>query len=369
MLDEKTADINSEFKCKNCAAPLKFAPGTKSLTCEHCGTVNDIVDENTEFAPIEEFDFDSFNHVDDSQTYTVQVLKCNACGASTSYDANTASHNCAFCASPLVVAGGASSQNVIKPKSLIPFVVDKQKAIEAFKKYAGNQFFAPNDFQKITKNTNNIQGMYMPYWSYDADVYTQYLGQRGTDYRTTETYTTTENGRSVVKTRQVTRTHWRYVSGAVDNSFDDTLVIASHSLPKDIANALDPWDSAGLVPYNDSYLAGFVSEMYNINLKDGFEFAKAKMQPVIEQTIRYDIGGDHQRITRTLSQYSNVKFKHSLLPVWITACKYNNKVYYFLVNGQTGKVQGQQPYSWIKITLAVLLVLAIIYGIYYVSQQ
>lgn len=369
MFDEKTAEVNTELKCKNCAAPLRFAPGTKSLTCEHCGAVNNIVDENTEFEPIEEFDFESFNTIDDSQKYTIQVLKCNACGASTSYNPTIASANCAFCASPLVVSAGGHAESVLKPKSLIPFVIDKNKAIESFKKYAGGQFFAPNDFQKITKNNNVMQGMYMPYWSYDADVHTQYIGQRGIDYQTTETYTTTENGRSVVKTRQVTRTHWYYVSGVVDNNFDDVMVIASHSLPAEQANALDPWDGSGLVPYNDSFLAGFKAEMYNINLKDGFEAAKGKMQPIINDTICRDIGGDHQRITRSLSEYSNVKFKHSLLPVWITSIKYKDKVYYFLVNGQSGKVQGQQPYSAIKIALAVLLVLVIIYGIYVLTQQ
>lgn len=365
--DDVTGEVNNTLKCKNCAAALTFAPGTKSLVCQYCGTTNEIEQPAGEFKEIEELDFFDYEHINDAEKYTVQVLKCNSCGASTSYDGNTAANSCPFCTAPLVVTGGQSA-NIIKPKSLIPFAITQQAAVEKFKSYAKNQWFAPDAFLKLTKNHDKVKGMYIPYWSFDADVYTQYIGQRGIDYVTTETYTATENGKSVVRTRQVTRTNWWPVSGAVDNTFDDVMVTASSTLPASVANDLDPWDSKGLVPYNDSYIAGFAAEMYNIELKAGFEVSKTKMWPTIERTICNDIGGDHQRITRSQSNYSNVKFKHSLLPIWISVVPYKEKMYYFLVNGQTGKVQGQQPYSAIKIALAILLVLAIILGIYFATQ-
>ena len=366
--DEKTADVNNTLKCKNCAASLTFAPGTKSLVCQYCGTTNEITHAEEEFKEIEELDYFDYEHVNDAEKYTVQVLKCNSCGASTTYDGKTAASSCPFCTAPLVVAGGGQAASIIKPKSLIAFVIDQNKAIESFKKYAKNQWFAPDAFLKLTKSHDKVKGMYIPYWSFDADVHTQYIGQRGIDYVTTETYTTTENGKTVTRTRNVTRTNWWPVSGEVDNNFDDLMVTASSTLPVDVANNLDPWDSKGLVPYNDSYIAGFVAEMYNIELKAGFESGKNKMWPVIENTICRDIGGDHQRITRHQSNYSNVKFKHALLPIWISVVPYKEKKYYFLVNGQTGKVQGQQPYSAIKIILAVLLALLIIFGIYWATQ-
>jgi hypothetical protein len=117
------------------------------------------------------------------------------------------------------------------------------------------------------------------------------------------------------------------------------------------------------VPFNESYLSGFKTESYQINLKDGFGYAKVRMDEAINSSVCKDIGGDHQRIFSLKTVYNDIKFKHILLPIWISAYMYKNKVYRFLINGRTGEVKGERPYSWTKITLAILGALALILGI------
>jgi ABC-type transporter Mla subunit MlaD len=101
---------------------------------------------------------------------------------------------------------------------------------------------------------------------------------------------------------------------------------------------------------------------------DGNATAKQKMAHVIVQDVRHDIGGDVQRIDTVATSYSDETFKHILLPIWIAAYKYNAKTYRFLVNGQTGEVQGERPYSVWKITFAALAV-AVVAAVAYVLIQ
>jgi hypothetical protein len=135
-------------------------------------------------------------------------------------------------------------------------------------------------------------------------------------------------------------------------------------------NELEPWDLPELVGYNDSYLAGFVTESYQTQLKEGFDEAKERIRPVIETTVRADIGGDVQQIHSVNTSYNDITFKHILLPLWISAYRFEDKVYRFTVNARTGEVQGERPYSAWKIFFFVLTILAVVGGaIWFFSKK
>jgi len=358
----------AEVTCKQCAAKLTFAPGTTSLKCEYCGAENIIETGND---AVVEIDFEKFlnEELPSVQKQEISTVRCNGCGAQTTFDKNIVSDLCPFCGSVLVVKE-PTSNSVIKPSSLLPFKVDTKQAFSKFQSWLKGLWFAPSDLKKFATQQEKLKGMYIPYWTYDSKTFTFYKGERGDDYQATETYTTTENGQSVTKTRTVTKTRWTPVHGNVDNVFDDVLVLASKSLPKDYTERLEPWDLDQLVNYDEKFLSGFRTETYQVNLKDGFTDAKGKMDVVIKETIRKHIGGDHQRISTTNTKYNDITFKHILLPIWISAYKYNSKIYRFLVNGRTGEVQGERPWSWIKITLTIVVVAAIIGTIiWYFSKQ
>ena len=162
---------------------------------------------------------------------------------------------------------------------------------------------------------------------------------------------------------------WWPASGHVSNSFDDLLVMATGTLPPKCLDRLEPWDLPALVAYEDEYLSGFIAESYQVTLAQGFERAKGLMQSTINQTICADIGGDHQRILNASTQYHNITFKHLLLPVWISAHQFQNRTFRFLVNARTGEVQGERPWSVMKIVILVLVILAIIATIVAIASR
>jgi hypothetical protein len=224
----------------------------------------------------------------------------------------------------------------------------------------GGLWFAPNKLKDYARHSaEKLKGVYMPYWTYDSSTSSDYSGLRGVHYYVSETYRDSEGK---THTRQVQRTAWHPASGHVNNSFDDILVCASPSLPAKMVQELEPWDLPALVTYDDKFLAGFVTESYQTDLKGGFEQAKGRMAPVIESTVRNDIGGDVQQIHSINTHYDDITFKHILLPLWISAYKYNDKTYRFTVNARTGEVQGERPYSAAKIFFLCLTIAALIGG-------
>jgi hypothetical protein len=158
----------------------------------------------------------------------------------------------------------------------------------------------------------------------------------------------------------VRHTRWYDASGTVLGAFDDILIAATLSLSENRLAGLEPWDLEQLKPYNPAFLSGFKAQRYQIDLASGFDRAKEVMAPVIESDVRADIGGDEQRIDSLQTEYRETTFKHLLLPVYAGAYRYNNKLFQIVVNGRTGEIQGDRPYSVWKIALLVVAVLLLI---------
>ena len=354
------SEAKNNFPCTNCGADLKFEPGQNVLKCPYCSAENSIsVDETVE---IIENDFLSKirelkENIQDSDMIEIIAVKCDNCGGQVSLGENKTTGECVFCGSHL--SGQGESVKEIKPESMLPFKVTKKDAAENFKNWLKKRWFAPDKLKDFAR-MDGLSGIYSPYWTYDSNTTTQYRGQRGEYYYTTETYTEQVDGKSVTKTRQVRHTRWYPASGTVRNTFDDVLITASGNLLPKYTEALEPWDLENLVPFDEKYLSGFQVESYTVDLEEGFGKAKGRMEPEINSTIRRDIGGDEQQINSKNSSYDDIKFKHLLLPVWISAYKFKDKVYNFMVNARTGEVQGNRPYSVVKIVLAALGAAAII---------
>lgn len=362
-----TDTIQKETICKGCSGKLQFAPGTNHLKCPSCGTENEIVVSTQVF---EELDFEQFlsNFEKESAVQEVVTIKCNGCGAQTTFNPNVVSDSCPCCGSPLVIKN-ATSTHSIQPKALLPFSITQERAFEQFRLWINKLWFAPNKLKQYARQLEKLTGLYIPYWTYDSNTSSDYTGERGTNYQTTETGPVMEKGKMVVKTRTVTKIRWNNVSGHVDNVFDDVLVVASKSLPREYVEKLEPWELENILPFNESYLSGFKTESYQVDLKEGFDDAKIKMDERIRASVCRDIGGDHQRIHTLNTVYNNITFKHILLPVWISAYMYKDKIYRFLINGRTGEVQGERPYSWIKIAAVSMLAATIILIIYILANK
>ena len=346
-----------QFPCGQCGAMVGYRPGADALHCPYCGHDTPLeldlpdVEEQDYHAALQ--DLESGANVEEHT-----VVKCGACAAEMDRPPHADAFDCPYCGHSIVAT--ATSRKLIRPRALLPFVVSRTEARTAFRTWVGSLWFAPSALKKRASIDARLNGMYIPYWTYDTATTTVYKGQRGEHYYVTVSYTSFENGKSVQRTRQERRTRWYPASGVVGRAFDDVLVLASHSLPEKYIHALEPWDLENLVSYADEYLAGFQAESYQMGLTDGFDAAKGLMAPQIDNDIRRDIGGDEQRILAKKTTYADITYKHILLPVWISAYRYNQRVYRFLVNARTGEVRGERPWSTWKITSAILAGLAII---------
>ncbi|MEM1233595.1 MAG: primosomal protein N' (replication factor Y) - superfamily II helicase [Pseudomonadota bacterium] len=345
------------FPCDNCGSDFRFDPDARRLTCDHCGNTSE-VEDGVRVAAMEELDFTTALRGDlaAEEIEETRTSDCPNCGAQVEFDPAQHAAECPFCATPVVTSTGANRH--IKPRGVLPFSLDENAARDALQAWLGSLWFAPNGVADYARKGRRMNGIYVPYWTFDADTKSRYSGQRGTHYY--ETKTVIRDGKR--ETRRVRKTRWRNVSGRVARFFDDVLVLASTSLPKKYTDRLSPWDLSDLRPYQPEYLAGFRAEAYTVELDAGFEEAKVVMNRQIERDVRFDIGGDAQRISTLNTQVRDVTFKHLLLPIWMAAYKYRGKSYRFVVNGRTGLVQGERPFSAWKIAFAVI-VLALVAGV------
>lgn len=356
------------FPCDNCGADFRYDPAKGTLICDHCGNTGTIEGAGASTATmITELDYhDALNaNLPDIEIEETRVSKCPNCGAQVEFDGDLHAKECPFCATPVVTDTGPHRH--IKPRGVLPFALTEPHARESMNTWLGSLWFAPGGLQDYARKGRSMQGIYVPYWTFDADTRSAYTGERGTIYY--ETRTVMRDGKR--ETVQVPKVRWRRAKGRVARFFDDVLVLASTSLPKRFTDALEPWDLSEMEPYAPEFLAGFRAEGYGIGLEDGFVEARAFMDRVIARDIKFDIGGDRQRIHTVDTRLSDITFKHILLPVWLAAYKYRGETYRFVVNGRTGRVQGERPYSKIKIALAVLagLIVAGIIGYFAATQQ
>jgi DNA-directed RNA polymerase subunit RPC12/RpoP len=365
------------YPCEQCGAELRFAPGQSVLKCDHCGHEQKIAVDSGPWATnaktLQEHDLARGLRDDlpDTASEEVRSTHCTNCGAVVEFQGANHATECPFCATPLVVDSG--SRRHIKPQALIPFQLDEPTARKALIAWLGRLWFAPNRLLEFTRAGRAMNGVYVPYWTFDADTQSRYRGQKGVHYYETRTVTVNVNGRSERRTEQVQKTRWYPASGTVARRFDDVLVIASTSLPAHLGEGLEPWDLDALQAYSPDYLAGLQAEGYTIALEAGHDTGRKKMDAVIYSDVCQDIGGDVQQVDNIDSDYQAETFKHILLPVWMAAYKYGAKSYRFLVNGQTGEVQGERPWSVWKITFAILggliLIGGGIYGYYLYDPQ
>jgi hypothetical protein len=340
----------SQYPCSNCGANVEFAPGTSVLKCPYCGAETPLAPTGTR---VREHSFVEFAGLPRKPVTAVaaNVFTCRGCGAVTQSD--KISDRCQFCGAPLVA--DANAGEMVAPEAVMPFGLDRGALREALRKWASSRWFAPNGLKKVTE-AESSHSTYLPHWTYDASTTSRYTGQRGEHYWETETYQ--ENGET--KTRQVQRTRWYPASGVVARDFDDVLVVGTTKVAPKHLDALEPWPLPEAQPYRPEYLAGHETLRYDVEPETGLGVAKSEMAPIIERDCEQDIGGDEQRVTSVDTEYREVMFKLMLLPVWIACYLHAGKTYNILVNGRTGEVAGERPYSVPKIIAAIVTALVVI---------
>lgn len=349
------------FPCENCGADVEFDIRSQQMKCPWCAHVREIgpppaakkVTEQDYIARIHELARKRTGKTA-AKTDGVNEVRCDACGANVQFHGTLTATECAFCGAPVTREQVHDAEDRVPVDGVLPFRVEQSRAKGLLRDWVKSRWFAPREFKERGVD-GRFSGVYVPYWTFDADTWNDYTGQRGEAY-----YVTVGSGKHQRTERRV---RWYPASGRFRLFFDDVMVVAEEQLPVELLQKLEPWPLGECKPYDPQMLAGFYAQTYDLPLDRGFAQAKTRMEAEIEAQTRREIGGDEQRIHSIDSVYDQITYKHLLLPVWLLSYKFHDKTYRVVVNATTGEVQGTRPWSAWKITFLVLTILAVIGGI------
>ncbi|SCW41403.1 hypothetical protein SAMN02910456_01014 [Ruminococcaceae bacterium YRB3002] len=345
MSADVSAEASAEKKCPSCGGILLFDPGWDRLVCQSCGNKFDIPELQSDEAA-EEIDIATAKSIASHDWgIKTRVIQCGNCGAETVNDALQMSGRCPFCGSTIVTAL-EEDDDMIAPTAVIPFKVSQSHAEMYFKQWIGKRFFAPSDI-KDGSRLNGFTGIYLPYWTFDADTTTDYKGKYGYTYGSGDDE----------------YTKWYTKSGHFDKFIDDYTVPASRRLTDDkfISKAAH-FSLSAAKNYTPQALAGFVAERYTIGLEEAWKTARNGIFKLLEYETKNLESADTYKNVKMSTTYRNITFKYVLVPLWISSFTYDGKLYNIVINGQTGEVFGEWPKSRKKI-LILVGILCLIFGL------
>jgi len=346
------------YPCPSCGGTLVFDPDSRGLKCLSCGNqqpvtgVTGVVGRHDLGTAMRELAARRQHQQQLVGHGIVKEIVCQSCGGHTSFSGSMTAIRCPYCNTPIQRDDLQDAPVRLPVDGVLPLAIGEKQARADIEKWINSRWFAPNEFKKY-RTLGSFTSIYLTYFAYDADTTTHYTGMRG------DTYTVTVGSGENQHTE--TRTRWTPAFGTVTNQFRSLPALANQGLDTPKVTALEPWPIEQAQPYNAQFVSGHLSRTYDLDAADTFE---ARGRPVIDSeidsTIRYDIGGDQQQISSKDTSYQLLNFAQLLMPVWLLTVTYQSKPYQVFINGMTGEVQGQRPYSPIKITLAVLAAVVVI---------
>ena len=355
------AEQLSNYKCPNCGGPLRFDPETQKLKCEYCDSLFTQEDVEQFYRPSEQAAAEQGTDTrweTDTQDWSpeeaqhMRAYNCPSCGAQLIADENTAVTVCPYCNNPTVVAGQFKTK---KPQFVIPFQLDKDKAVKILSDFYRGKPLLPRAF-KTQNHIEEIKGVYVPFWLYngvmEADM----------------TFSATRVAQFTRGEEIITETSTYHIIRKGTVTFSGVPADASSKMPDDYMDAIEPFDYTKLKPFDTMYLAGYMADSYDVDEDTDRKRAEDRMSrtalnAVSSTVIGYNTVVPVTSATRTLDGAAAYAF----LPVWLLSTQWNGKNYLFAVNGQSGKIAGDMPtatdlmiFMWGKLTLLFFVIMAII---------
>jgi hypothetical protein len=341
-----------EYHCPACGAEAHWNPARGALVCSYCGTESKATLETrgSETVVVEHDLVAALRGIPDSARgwqAAKTTVRCQSCQALSVFDAARVGQRCDFCGSAALVPH-EQVKDAFRPESLLPLRVSEPQARDRIRVWFASLWFAPGRFAARAL-ADTLKGVYVPYWTFDARADATWTAEAGHTYYV-------GSGK-----RRERRVRWTPASGSLSNVFDDELECASRGVEPALLRGIEPFPTRELIPYDAGYLAGWVVERYQIDLVAAAESARRRMDAHVRALCARQVPGDTQRNLLVRASYTGQTFKHILAPVWLATYTYRGRSRQVVVNGVTGKVAGDRPWSWPKIAFAVLFALLALY--------
>jgi hypothetical protein len=342
-------DETRTFKCRYCGGSIAYSATQRQLTCPYCGHAQDLAAEEVGQAADEfEFTLETMQRARFGWGEARRELACEACGAVVAVAPDALTDTCAFCGSHRVLARDAAG-DVLRPTSLVPFAVDRERMQAQVAEWLGRGWMHPPELRSVHA-LRELAGVYLPFWTFDAHIQANWKAEVGTE----RTHRYRSGGEW--KTRTVIDWHWR--SGQVHLPINDHLVAGTERVSRAILRKVAPFDLKGLVEYDPGYLAGWQAKGYDVQLQPAWETAKGEMRERAKRACYTDTGSHHVRNFQMAADFADERWRYVLLPVYLASYRFDERTFQVMVNGQTGQVAGQKPVAWLRVWLAIAALLS-----------
>lgn len=363
------AQARHKYSCPSCGGEAVWNPGKQALVCAYCGTVaparlettpggDDVIVEHDLVSALRGLP-DSARGWQAAKT----PVRCQSCQAVSVFDATRVGQRCEFCGSSALVPY-EEVKEAIRPESLLPLKIGESEVRDRIRKWYGTRWFAPSALGSRAM-TDTVKGIYIPYWTFDAQVRADWTAESGYYYYVTERV---RDSSGQERTTQVRKVRWEPSAGHLDHFFDDELVCASKGVDPSLIPSIG-WPTKDLVPYDSGYLSGWVVERYQVDLIAAAKHSRSTMQGKLEALCAQQVPGDTHRNLAIEADWSGQTFKHILMPIWMLTYQYGGRTYQVVVDGYRGQISGKHPISFWKVFFLVVGILAIVGLVIFFGQR
>jgi DNA-directed RNA polymerase subunit RPC12/RpoP len=333
------------YKCRNCGSALSFQARTQDWTCDFCGSVfvkGDLLEAESKAAGEagqagrEEADSYAGEMIagpggpeDREFSAGIKNYSCPGCGAEIITDATTAATFCFYCHNPAILP--RQLEGVNRPDRVIPFIYAKKVVEDRFLAWCKTKPLLPDNFTSSSQR-DKITGIYIPYWLFDCDI----DGKINATAKNVRTWTAGNTHYTETKTYAV----YRQIRAAF------TRVPADGSTKADdkLMETIEPFDYGQIRAFAMPYLSGYQAEKYDLDSQGAFPRVEKRVRDHAVSLLRNTIKGyGVVSISGMDIAFREVRVEYALLPIWMMTYHYKGNSYYFVMNGQTGKVAGKLP--------------------------
>jgi len=318
-----------EHKCVNCGASLVFNPVSQTMICPYCGVLTDVYDTRkndrnlrSKKENISKWSYEELQYINEYQ--------CISCGGDIYTDDTTAATLCPYCGNAVILRGRLSG--TLRPNSIVPFQITKEQAISGLDDFIGTKHFVNRDFIGKRK-LDEVKGLYVPFWIYDADVSGDMI------FRCVNESVWTKGNYEYTERRY-------YEARRIGNlRFHNLPVTASSKISPEMMESIEPFNQSKSTGFLTGYLSGYVADKYDIEDESAFTRAEQRMSSSIESELEGTLYYDEVNVIESDIDVIRYNSSYVLYPVWLLSSIWNGKVFSFAMNGQTGKMAGNLPVS------------------------
>ena len=316
------AQSRETFLCPKCGGHLEFDIRANELTCLYCGYIHQSQEKS---AADNEQVMAHYLPTEKGHRWAASQhqLVCGQCGAHSLWPPGQAAARCPYCGSSQLMES-QETEGLVDPQAIAIMQFDEASATQTIIEWLSKGWTAPDDLKKSARKSN-LRPAYYPFWTFDGtlDIHWSCEVNEGSN----------------------DRPRWMSRHGTEYEMFDDVLVPGLTSLTFKDLNKLGMFNLKDVVEFKPEYLAGWPALTYNRPLAKATLLAREQIVKQVRRELHSRIlPGQQKRGLNTGGvNWSDMTFKHVLLPVWIGSYNYKGQEYQVMVNGQTGKVAGDKP--------------------------